>query len=122
MERIELTYEYGMRRTRRWERGPGGTAFVVQVIVGQLADGRWFAQRSGYQIAALGGEAAYVFDHPHHGEQLAVRLAYSWMTAMGGRWDPIPAQYSPDGTHPADGLAWRRSGGGWVLGSAPDSG
>lgn len=116
VERVELMYEYGVRRRRRWRNAVSGSAFLVQVSVGQLRDGRWFAQCAGYGIAArYDGEAAYVFDNRTYGEQLAVRLAYRWMRDLGGRWEPTPARYSADGSHPDDGLPWRRAGGGWVL-------
>jgi hypothetical protein len=116
VERIELTYEYGVQRRRKWRNAVSGSAFLIQVTVGQLRDGRWFAQCAGYGVAArYDGEAAYVFDNRRYGERLAVQLAYRWMRELGGGWEPAPARYSPDGSRPDDGLPWRRSGGGWVL-------
>lgn len=113
MERVDLARQYGTDRQRRWRRGGAQTWSTTSVTYGRLADCRWFAERCGQGAdpddKALG---ACVFDAGALGEQLALRLAYSWM--RDGDWRPEPAALDSDG-RPVDGLPWVRRGGAWFL-------
>lgn len=107
MERVDLTHEYGVDARRAWRDRATAASNARRVTFGRLADGRWFASRSGEP-------GAYVFGADDQGETLALRLAYRWMRDAGGRWWPTPAAY--DGrAEPVDGLPWVRRGGEWHL-------
>ena len=109
MDRVDLAQVHGTDRQRKWRRG-GQTWRSASVTFGRLADGRWFAARTGPD--ASGDEDAYVYDDTGQGRTLALRLAYRWL--RDGGWHPVPATLGPDG-QPVDGLPWVRRGGEWVL-------
>lgn len=112
MERIDLTHTYGVDRQRCWRNGATAAPHTVRVTVGQLGDGRWFADLSGEP------DGACVFGADDRGEQLALRLAYRWMRDAGGEWLPTPAAYDAR-AEPVDGLPWVRRGGEWHLSPRP---
>jgi hypothetical protein len=107
---VDLTRAYGVDRQRAWRTGDTETYRAGHVVFGKLADGRWFAERRGYQIHDGG---AFVFDATEKGKTLALRLAYRWMSD-GQRWLPTPAVYDGE-EKPVDGLPWVRRGSVWVL-------
>jgi hypothetical protein len=47
MERVDLTRVHGETRHDRWRHGWEYGPFVTHVAVGELDDGRWFAERHG---------------------------------------------------------------------------
>lgn len=110
MERVDLVWENGVDRQRRWVSGATQGWNHASVTFGRLADGRWFAHRTSPQ--ARGDHLAYVFGAGEQDEQLALRLAYRWMSE--GEWRPWPAAFGPDG-QPLDGLPWMRRGSDWIL-------
>ena len=110
VDRVDLTRVYGTERQRRWRQGSAQEWDASTVTFGRLADGRWFAERTGAQ--APGDGDAFVFSADDQGRELALRLAYGWM--RGGSYEPIPAAYGADGK-PMDGLPWVRVGSGWQL-------
>lgn len=113
MERVDLTWEYGTERQRKWGFGsPGGWEYSA-VSFGRLADGRWFAQRYGRQADVDDRQqGGCVFGTDEQAEQLALRLAYSWMSE--GDWWAMPASFDGFG-RPDDGLPWVRIGQRWKL-------
>jgi len=114
MERVELVYETGVQRHRRWRNTGSQSPRLVLIEFGRLGDGRWYADRSGHRTPGDDSRGAYVFDATEQGRTLALRLADRWMGEAGGRWWPTPAAF--DNRHePDDGLPWVAHGGEWVL-------
>lgn len=113
MERVDLAHVHGTDRQRRWRQGGVQHWSTTTVTFGQLADGRWFAERTGRGADADDHQrGACVFGSDDQARELALRLAYSWMRE--GEWSPVPAAFGPDG-EPVDGLPWRSAGGRWFL-------
>jgi hypothetical protein len=86
VERIDLTWLDGKERYQtwasRWSLGP----FATHVCVGQLADGRWFAERYGRGASRRDlREGAAVYSGPH-AEHYARGTARRWMRTVGGDW------------------------------------
>lgn len=113
MERVELQHRHGTDRQRCWRQGGAQTFWTTTVVYGRLGDGRWFADRSGYEADIDDRQqGACVFGADDQAAQLALRLAYSWMRA--GEWRPQPAGFDAHG-RPVDGLPWVRRGSDWML-------
>jgi hypothetical protein len=118
MDRVDLVWQFGTDRQRRWRQGGISEWNTTSVQFGRLADGRWFADRSGYLADTEDRQkGACVFSADERGRTLALRLAYRWMSE--GEWRPQPASFDGSG-QPTDGLPWRRSGGQWFLDGASD--
>jgi hypothetical protein len=114
VDRVELVYETGVDRQRRWRNAGTQSAHLSQVEFGRLADGRWYAWPTGRWAGLDIHAGAYVFAATERGRDLALRLAYRWMRDAGGTWWPTPAAF--DSHHrPVDGLPWKALGGEWYL-------
>jgi hypothetical protein len=86
VERVDLTWEDGKTRLERWRHGWAQGPFVTHVGVGQLADGRWFAERTGRAATRRDmQEGAAVYAGPH-AEHYARGTARRWMRTIGGEW------------------------------------
>lgn len=119
MDRVHLHRVFGTDRQRRWRQGAVAAFDTTEVTFGRLSDGRWFADRAGYEADADDRQqGACVFGTDEQGRQLALRWAYSWM--RGGDWRPQPARFDGSG-RPADGLPWLRTGQDWYLKAQPSS-
>lgn len=86
MERIDLTRVDGKVRhatwSTRWALGP----FATFVCVGELDDGRWFAERYGRGASVRDlREGAPVYAGPN-AEHYARGTARRWMRTIGGEW------------------------------------
>jgi hypothetical protein len=81
VERIDLTGQLHAEQ-QRWRNGWEWGPFVVFVAVGQMADGRWYADWYG-RARLRRGAAAYAGEHA---EWLARRTAGRWMRTVGGTW------------------------------------
>lgn len=87
MERIDLTYEYGRRCEQSWANGWVQSPFLTVVSVGQLADGRWYAERSGRAASRRDKrEGACVYGTGDAGRHFAMATARRWMRTVGGEW------------------------------------
>lgn len=111
---MDLARQHGTDRQRRWCCNGTDSPFSRQVESGRLGDGRWYANARGDGLGEQDGRTAMVFAATDLGRTLALRLAYRWMSDLGGEWTPIPAAYDAQG-RPTDGLPWVRSGRHWVL-------
>jgi hypothetical protein len=113
VERVDLRWQHGTDRHRRWRRGGSQSWATTSITFGRLADGRWFAYRSGHGADRDDRQqGACVFGVDEQARTLALRLAYSWMRE--GEWRPVPASFGPD-ARPSDGLRWVRRGADWFL-------
>jgi hypothetical protein len=108
VERVDLTWQHGVDRQRRWRNGATAHWQYESVTFGRLGDGRWFTSHTNDP------DGAYAFDADERGKELALRLAYRIMGESGGRWMPTPAAYDSAG-RPTDGLPWVKAGGEWIL-------
>lgn len=86
MERVDLTQLDGKTRHQAWRHGWVYGPFVTHVAVGELTDGRWFAERYGRAASRRDlREGACVYDGPH-AEHYARATAGRWMRIVGGEW------------------------------------
>jgi hypothetical protein len=86
VERVDLVHEHGKAVHQRWHHGWELGWNATYVAVGQLADGRWFADRVGRGASRRDKrEGACVYAGPH-AEWYARRTAGCWMRALGGTW------------------------------------
>jgi hypothetical protein len=86
VERIDLTRLDGKTRHQTWRRGWVYGPFVTHVAVGELADGRWFAERYGRAASVRDlREGACVYAGPK-AEWYARGTARRWMRTVGGEW------------------------------------
>jgi hypothetical protein len=86
VERIDLTRLDGKERHELWHNGWPLGPYVTHVCVGQLADGRWFAERYGRAASRWDlREGAPVYAGPH-AEHYARATARRWMRTIGGDW------------------------------------
>jgi hypothetical protein len=112
VDRVDLTWQFGIDRRRRWRNSASQSWGLTYVSFGRLADGRWYAARS------RDPDGAYVFADDGQGEELALRTAKRLMADAGGSWIATPAAFDHRG-NPTDGLPWVASGGEWTLGGGP---
>lgn len=105
---MQLHLAFGVQRRMRWRNAATASSRVTFVEVGQLADGRWYVDRTRER------EGAYVFGPDERGRLLAVRTAQRLMDDGHSTWWPTVAAYGPDG-EPCDGRPWVRRGGEWFL-------
>ena len=86
VERVDLTWLDGKTRHQiwgtRWPLGP----FATHVCVGQLADGRWFAERYGRDASVRDKREGAAVYSGRHAEWYARRTAARWMRTIGGTW------------------------------------
>lgn len=86
VERIDLTRLDGKTRHQTWRHGWVYGPFVTHVAVGELADGRWFAERYGRAASVRDKrEGACVYAGPD-AEHYARGTARRWMRTVGGTW------------------------------------
>jgi hypothetical protein len=86
VERIDLAQVYGKTRHQAWRRGWVYGPFVTHVAVGELDDGRWFAERYGRDASVWDKrEGACVYSGPD-AEWYAMGTARRWMRTVGGEW------------------------------------
>jgi hypothetical protein len=76
MERIDLA-QLDHEVHQRWTTGEPGHWRYAVTAVGQLADGRWFATKSGWRW-----DGAYAAAD----ERQACEAAERWMARRGGDW------------------------------------
>lgn len=81
-----MTQLDGKTRHWTWRHGWVYGPFVTHVVVGELADGRWFAERYGRAASRRDKrEGACVYDGPD-AEHYAQATAQRWMRTVGGEW------------------------------------
>lgn len=86
MERVDLARVHGKTRHQIWHNGWPLGPFVTHVCVGELADGRWFAERYGRNASVRDlREGAAVYAGPN-AEWYARATARRWMRTVGGTW------------------------------------
>ena len=91
MERVDLTRLDGNTRHQTWRRGWVYGPFVTHICVGELADGRWFAERYGRAASRRDlREGACVYAGPD-AEHYARGTARRWMRTVGGEWVEAPS-------------------------------
>ncbi|MBQ1047840.1 hypothetical protein KBX50_05125 [Micromonospora sp. C51] len=100
-EEIRVWEHPGAVRVQRWRSGHPTGSDCLHVAVGQLPDGRWFAER---------GTRARVYPHEQDARTVAERLK-----AGRGDWCEVP-QIGADARPVAPG--WVRRGGSWVRAAA----
>lgn len=86
MERIDLVHEYGLTRHQRWRTGWEWGPFCTHVEVGQLRDGRWYAQRYGRAATRRDTQEGAAVYRGSHAEHYARGTARRWMRTIGGEW------------------------------------
>ncbi len=79
MERIDLAAVRSACR-QRWSNGGLWDERAVKVLVGEVADGRWYVRRYG------GGPEKAIAYAGEHAEWYARRTARCWMRTVGGEW------------------------------------
>lgn len=83
MERVDLTQVHGLDRRARWHNGWQWGPFVTFIEVGQMPDGRWYANRTGRGANWWDlRKGACVYDREHYARATARR----WMRTVGGEW------------------------------------
>jgi len=86
VERVDLVREFGKTQHQRWRDGWSDGPLVTYIAVGQLADGRWYAERYGRGASRRDlREGGCVYAGPN-AERLARATAGRWMRAGGGAW------------------------------------
>jgi hypothetical protein len=86
MERVDLAQVHGKTRHERWRNGWEQSPFVTFVEVGELGDGRWFAERVGRGASRRDkreGACVYAGTKAEHYARGTVRR---WMRTIGGEW------------------------------------
>lgn len=84
---MDLVWVSGRTNVARWRRGWDQGWDATSVTIGRLADGRWFAQRSGYYASMRDKrEGACVYGPDGRGEHLARATARRWMRTLAGDW------------------------------------
>jgi hypothetical protein len=80
VERLDLT---GVRHAerQRWRNGMEWDPKATKVAVGELPDGRWYAQ-----WYTLGTDWPVCVYGPKHGEWYARGTARRWRRTFGGEW------------------------------------
>lgn len=86
MERVDLTRVHGKTRHGLWRNRWALSPFATFVGVGQLEDGRWYAERYGrganrWDLRA--GAAVYAGPNAEH---YARATARRWTRTIGGTW------------------------------------
>jgi hypothetical protein len=109
-ERIDLAHEVGVRRLRRWRSGALNTHRQRHLVVGQLADSRWFVDDTkdlrGARVCRDERDAYEVCD---------------WLMAQSKvEWRRVPAEY--DGRHEPTEPGWTATGQTWARDDEPDGG
>ena len=100
MERVQLHLENGVRRVLRWRSAGSASTRCRFVTIGQMADGRWFADHSREPDSLVCRDQA----HAEH-------VTAEWMAA--GRWWRTPAEFDAAAQPIGDG--WRLVGSEWIL-------
>ena len=86
MERVDLVLVHDKVRRQRWRNGWEHGPFVTHIAVGELGDGRWFAERHGRAASRWDlREGACVYAGPH-AEWYARGTVQRWMRTVGGEW------------------------------------
>lgn len=86
MERIDLTWLDGKTRHQRWRHGWVYGPYVSHIEVGELADGRWYAECTGRAASSRDKrEGAPVYAGPN-AEHYAWKTAGRRMRTVGGEW------------------------------------
>lgn len=98
-ERLQLHLQHGVRRLASWRSDHPAASSCRYVTVGQLADGRWFAELTGERGAVVCAD-----------EEQARTLAAGWLAT--GDWWETPAEY--DARHEPTEPGWRKTGQLWV--------
>ena len=106
-QRVDLTWQYGHRRLRRWRTGTNGGWSEETVTVGQFADQSWFVSNS----KDPGGAVVYP---DHRGAALAVGI----QLCDGRPWSRIPAAFNS--WHEPIEPGWLRSGQSWYRTDEPE--
>lgn len=84
---MDLLDQYGGEVVQTWRTGWVQGPFTTAVSVGRLADGRWYAERSGRAMSRRDKrEGACVYGPAERGEHLARATARRWMRTVGGEW------------------------------------
>jgi hypothetical protein len=86
VERVDLTQLDGKERHQTWQTRWVYGPFVTHICVGELADGRWFAERYGRGASRRDlreGACVYAGKHAKH---YALATARRWMRTVGGEW------------------------------------
>ena len=87
MERVDLAHENGKAPEQSWISGGPQSPFRSTVRVGQLADGRWYAERVGRAASVRDKQqGACVYESGDRGRYFAVATARRWMRTVGGEW------------------------------------
>lgn len=97
-EAIQAWAHPGLRRVRRWQSGHPAASDCVHVLLGQLPDGRWFAERAERARA--------------YGSREAAEVVCRRLMADRDDWEEVPAQLGPDNRPIEPG--WTRSGQRWM--------
>lgn len=87
VERLDLTWLFGKTEHQRWHAGGLYGPFATVVAVGQLADGRWYAERHGRGASRWDRrEGSCVYRAGGRSRRLAEDTAARWRRTAGGEW------------------------------------
>jgi hypothetical protein len=84
VERVDL--ERVRHADRDWWRNGGvWDERAAKILVGVLADGRWYARRYSGGVSRTDEHMAYAYAEPNS-EHYARATARRWMRTIGGEW------------------------------------
>lgn len=83
---MDLVWVSGRTDVARWRHGWDQGWDATSVTIGRLADGRWFAQRSGYYASMRDKREGACVYAGRHAEHYARGTAQRWMRTLGGEW------------------------------------
>jgi len=86
MERVDLVWQDGVTRHQRWRHGWELGWRATHVTVGQLADGRWFADRTGHGANRRDKREGACVYSGRNAEWYARATARRWMRPVSGKW------------------------------------
>lgn len=84
MERIDLAAVHSAAR-QRWRNGGEWDPAAAKIVIGEIADGRWYARIYDGRGRWPGGRKPCAYSGPG-AEHYARATARRWMRTIGGTW------------------------------------